>query len=353
MRVLVIGPSPTRSKGGMATVIEEIKEDAWLNSKFDIDIFESYVDGSTIKRYFFSIWAYLYFILIYKKYDLFYIHMASYGSTFRKGYYIRFLKKRNKKIILHIHGAEYLLFYNKLSKKRKAIVNDIWAKSDLVIALSEQWKEKFGEIFKNSNIIVIHNGIDTEQYKCALCDITKYQNHFLFLGRLGKRKGAYDIIKAVYVIRDNYPQIKVYMAGDGEICKVKEEIEKAGLDEQIKVVGWVDFNKKIELLKKSSTVLLPSYNEGLPMTILEGMAAGKVIISTEVGGIPEVVKSGENGILIKPGDIDSLSNAICKVMDDNSFIQICSKNNTCKINRTYSMKIMHEKIAEAFILVVS
>ena len=86
-KILIIGPSINHSKGGMATVIEGIVTDSKLNSKHSIDAHESYSDGNIIYRIIFSIIAYIRFIFIYNKYDIFYIHMASYGSTFRKGYY--------------------------------------------------------------------------------------------------------------------------------------------------------------------------------------------------------------------------------------------------------------------------
>ena len=85
------------------------------------------------------------------------------------------------------------------------------------------------------------------------------------------------------------------------------------------------------------------------MTILEGMAAGKVIISTNVGGIPEVVTSSENGILIEPGNIKELSNGMLKIAEDGSFDKKCSENNIRKILKNYDRKIMHEKIATLFI----
>ena len=349
MKVLVIGPSPVRSQGGMATVIKNIKEDPVLNNKFDIDIYESFIDGPIITRYLFSIISFIRFFFIYRKYDIFYVHMASYGSTFRKGYYIRFLKKREKKIVLHIHGAEYLLFYSKLSGKKKEIVHDIWEKADLVIVLSEAWKERFKKIFTNAKLLVIHNGIDIEKYYNAQCDILNYRKNFLFLGRLGKRKGVYDLINAVQLVTEKDKRIKIYLAGDGEIELVKATIRNAGLNKQIEVEGWVDFIGKINLMKKVSTVILPSYNEGLPMAILEGMAAGKVIISTKVGAIPEVITDYENGILIDAGDVEALSDAIIKVINDSEFIQRCSENNKKKIENSYSEKIMHKQIENALI----
>ncbi|MDU4761622.1 MAG: glycosyltransferase family 4 protein [Clostridium perfringens] len=348
MKVLEIGPSPVKSKGGMATVIRGIMEDEQLNSKKIISLHESYSDGNILYRLIFSILAFIKFIFIYNKYSIFHIHMASYGSTFRKGYYIRFLKERNKKIILHVHGAEYLVFFDKLSDRKKDIVKNIWNSCDSVIVLSEEWKMQFEKLFNHRNIIVINNGIDTQQYENGKCNIESFARNFLFLGRLGKRKGAYDVITAIHRLHKNYPDVKVYMAGDGEVEQIRNLIKQNNLDNNIKVLGWINFEEKIELFKKISTVLLPSYNEGLPMTLLEGMAAGKVIISTNVGGIPELVEQEKNGLIITPGDIDALCKAMEQVIEDKKFIQECSINNIDKINNEFSRRIMHSKIEKLF-----
>ena len=148
MKILVIGPSPTRSKGGMATVIEEIAKDKKLNEKFDIDIYESYIDGNKLKVLFFSLFSFIRFYFTKRNYDIYHIHAASYGSTFRKGLYVHAAKKWGKKVILHIHGAEYMLFYEKSNQKDKIV--SILKEADEVIALSAEWKKKFDEEVKNS-----------------------------------------------------------------------------------------------------------------------------------------------------------------------------------------------------------
>ena len=240
------------------------------------------------------------------------------------------------------------MFYNSLSESKKRKIENIWEKSDVIIALSEKWKIKFESIFRHKNIIVINNGIDIEQYKDAICFLDEARNKFLFLGRIGIRKGAYDIVSAVENLSKIYPEILVYMAGDGEINQIKSLIKEKKLDNNIEVIGWINFKNKIELLKKVSTVLLPSYNEGLPMSILEGMASGKAIISTDVGGIPELVENNINGLVISPGDISALSKAISKMIEDEKFVKRCSINNLEKIEFKFSRKKMHEKISAIF-----
>lgn len=341
MRVLVIGPSPTKSKGGMATVISEIAGDKDLCRKYNIDFYESYIDGGLMTRTIYSLFAFFMFCLTKRHYDIYHIHMASRGSTFRKGYYARKAKKWGKKVIVHIHGAQYMEFFSELSSSKKKKVIKILQSADMVIALSDSWKEKFEKRFGLTNCVSLPNGVNTDEFVDTICNMEENRNVFLFLGRLGERKGAYDLINAVEIAAKQNPYIKLYMAGDGEVDKVKAEIMQRGLNKSIEVVGWVDLKRKKELLKKVSTIVLPSYNEGLPMSVLEGMASGKAIISTTVGAIPEVVQE-DNGILIRPGDISSLAEALIKCSSDIYMIKHMSIANIKKINKQFSMRRMHE-----------
>lgn len=347
MKVLVIGPSDTGSRGGMATVIAGIRDSKNLNQEFDIEVHPSYVDGNIVVRAAYSVYKYLKFLMSYRKYDLFHIHTASFGSTFRKMYYLKKIKKAGKKAIIHIHGAKYLEFYENLNEKKKRQVADFLKMADMVLALSEDWKEKLEEVIGIDNCEVLNNGIDTEIFQSSLTDVEKTKDNFLLLGRLGERKGAYDLVRAVEIAVKENPSIKVYMAGDGEIEKIKSMIREKNLQRHIEVAGWVDSNGKLELLKKVSTLVLPSYNEGLPMAILEAMAAGKAIISTTVGAIPEVVTE-KNGIIIEPGDVNALANALVKCSSDIKTLSLMSENNLEKVNADFSTRKMHKILSEYY-----
>ena len=239
-----------------------------------------------------------------------------------------------------------MIFYEKSNKKEK--IRSILNAADRVIALSDAWKRKFDEAFGLTNCVVLENGVDMERLKPA---ITNYQEHphtFVSLGRLGERKGTYDLITAIEQVKVEVADIKCYLAGDGEIEKCKELVKTKKLGNNIIIVGWANFDKKLELLQKSSVLVLPSYNEGLPMAILEGMACGKAIISTTVGAIPEVVKK-KNGILVQPGDIDALVSALRKYCIDEKAIELAEKENINLINRKYSMNVMHQRLAQYYV----
>lgn len=346
--ILEIGPSPYKSKGGMATVINQILESTYLADKYHIDVYESYRDGSILFRILYSIKSYLRFKTLKKTYSIYHIHMASYGSTYRKGLYIKYLKRKKSKIILHVHGAEYLKFYKESNAYKKKKIKKLWEACDAVIVLSEQWKKEFVKIFSGCNIYPVKNGINNKIYEDCIVDLKYVSSEFLFLGRLGERKGIYDLIDAIHSAINENNRIHCYIAGDGEIDKVSRIIQEKKLESNCTVLGWIGCQEKKAIFSKIGTVILPSYNEGLPMTIIEGMAAGKVIISTEVGAIPEVVKNKENGILIKPGDVNSLRDAILRISSDKAFDQYCSKMNIGKIQEEYSNEIFSKSLSEVF-----
>lgn len=93
-------------------------------------------------------------------------------------------------------------------------------------------------------------------------------------------------------------------------------ISKYGLNDIVSFEGWVSGDKKINLLNKVDAYILPSYHEGLPISILEAMSYSLPIISTNVGGIPEILKNGENGFIITPGDKDAIYRAILELMNN-------------------------------------
>ena len=347
LKVLMIGPSTTKSKGGMATVIKEIQDDEDMNRQFQIDYYSSFIDGNIFVRFIYSIYAFLVFYFTKRQYDVYHIHLASRGSTFRKGYYIKVAKRWRKKVIAHVHGAQYMEFFDEISLKKKEKVFEILNNADKVIALSEDWKAKFIKSFNLKNCVVVENGINVETYKCSRICNAQTDKSFLCLGRLGKRKGSYDIVDAVSIAAKRDPSIKVFLAGDGEIQEIKDKVNSSQLKSNVYVVGWVDMDEKLSLLSKVSTVLLPSYNEGLPMSILEGMASGKAIISTTVGAIPEVIKE-ENGVLINPGDISGLADALTLLCGNRILIQRYSENNIKLIEERFSTKIMHKSIMQIY-----
>ena len=342
-KILMIGPSPTKSKGGMATVIQEILLDDKIKNKVDIDMHESYVDGNKIFRSIFSLYAFLKFCLTGKNYDIYHIHAASFGSTKRKLVYIKVIKHWNKKIIFHIHGGKYIEFFESLTANQQMNLITVLKSCNMVLALSNDWKNKFETIMGIDNCYVLTNGVNTDIFCEAMNDVSTTKDAFLVLGRMCRGKGTYDVLESMRIATQSNSNIHIYFAGDGEIDTVKGKVIEYGLKENVSVVGWADLKEKINLLKQVSTLVLASYNEGLPMSILEGMSCGKAVISTNVGAIPELIKK-DNGKLIDPGDVASLAKLLILFSQNEKLLKMYSVNNIKVINEEYKMSVMHEKL---------
>lgn len=347
MKVLVIGPSVKKALGGMAVVIRGIRESELLNSEFEIDIFPSYIDGNLALRLWYSVYGYIRFLFCYRKYDLFHINTAEKGSTFRKYFYLKKIKKAGKKAIVHIHGAKYLAFYDCLGGWGKRTVDQFFRQADLVLALSKSWKRELEARIPIDTCRTLNNGVDPEEFAGAQTDIWERRNRFLMLGRLGVRKGVYDLIDAMELALAQNPELRLCLAGDGEVEEVRALVKEKGLEKQITVYGWAGREEKLALLKEAGTVVLPSYYEGLPMAVLEGMAAGKAIISTTAGAIPEVVGE-ENGILIKPGDIPALAQSLVRCSSDREMLQRMSHRNRERAEQVFSIRHMHGQLAQYY-----
>ena len=347
MKILEIGPSETRARGGMSEVIRSIRESEALAEEFEIDSFPSYIDGSLPVRLLYSLYGYLRFMICCGKYDLFHIHTAERGSTFRKSLYLRTVKRAGKKAVIHIHGAEYLTFYDGLSGRKKKIADDFFRRADLVLALSGGWKRELERRFAMKACETLYNGVDPAKLEPAGSDPMEHRNAFLMLGRLGERKGTYDLIAAAELAIRQNPRLKLCLAGDGEVEPVRALVKGKGLEENIAVPGWIDAAEKLRRLREAATLVLPSYHEGMPMAILEGMAAGKAIISTAVGAIPEVVGE-ENGILTEPGDVPALAEALLRCSGDAESLTRFSANNRKRAEEVFGIRRNHEALAEYY-----
>jgi len=301
-KILMVCPHP-EMKGGISSVVRLYQKYSYL-SNYDIKFLYTSREGSKLIKFLYfnkALIIYL-FYLIDSTIKAIHIHTASYNSFLRKYYVVKIGKFFGKIIIIHIHGAEFMIFYKKANENLKRKIRNTLDKSDIIIALSKEWKKNLSKITSNKNIVVLNNPVEVPKY-------TQRKNNgrvdFLFLGRLGKRKGTFDLIKAVKKVRAN--NFRVLLAGDGEIDTVKELISTQNLSSKIKILGWIDEKKKHKLLVDSDVYLLPSYNEGLPISIIEAMAFSLPIISTNVGGIPTIVKNNVDGYLIKPGNVNELS----------------------------------------------
>jgi glycosyltransferase involved in cell wall biosynthesis len=154
----------------------------------------------------------------------------------------------------------------------------------------------------------------TDRYDSERAARTRKQRTVLFLGQFGARKGIYDLLSAFVEVRRHVPDAVLYCGGNGEVDKVRATVGELGLEEGVHVPGWVSGDEKLGLMHQCGIFVLPSYNEGLPMAIIEAMSFSMAVVSTTVGGIPELV-GDDNGALVTPGDQAQLASALVQLLE--------------------------------------
>jgi glycosyltransferase involved in cell wall biosynthesis len=196
----------------------------------------------------------------------------------------------------------------------KYIIN----RSDRLIAVSKSVRKQalsLGALEKR--IDVIPNAVDPNIFKPR--KETNQELKVVYVGRLISNKGPQFFIDAAEKISKNLPNISFTMIGDGPMLNVlKTRIYKHGLNNKINLIGTVP--KLSEILPKYDILIRPSLTEGMPLTILEGMACGLAVISSNVAGVPEIITDNVNGLLISPGKVDEIESAVTRLVTNQELL---------------------------------
>ncbi|MBF2005406.1 MAG: glycosyltransferase family 4 protein [Chlorogloeopsis fritschii C42_A2020_084] len=329
IQVIMLGPSLSVN-GGISSVEKLILQ--YAPPEIKIRHITTHEEGSIKRRIlvFGKALIQLVWTLLTEDIDIFHIHLSQRGSAFRKAILSLLIWLFRKPVILHAHGSEFRLFYANLNPIIKKLLGWVLFRCSRLIVLSESWKSFYTTNLglTAKQVIVLPNPVQLPAQIPSRLET--HQVKFLFLGRIGQRKGAFDLIKAFAMLSAEQKSCSsLILAGDGDLEQASQLIKNLNLTNQITLPGWVNTEQRDALLAKANVFVLPSYNEGLPMALLEAMGWGLPVITTPVGGIPEVVNSSENGLLINPGDIRQLSEAM-KSLIENRNLRLDLGNNARK-----------------------
>jgi glycosyltransferase involved in cell wall biosynthesis len=323
--ILMIGTSPT-TMGGIASVVKTYM-DGGLFDRRPITYLTTHRDGSALVKLATLLKALLVYArwMVTKRRFLLHIHTSSRNSFWRKCLFIIPALLSRKPVILHLHGSEFMQFFEReCGRLRKSIIRHVFSRCERVLVLSESWQRDVSRITSCNNLQVLKN--PSPAFVRSARAPGRETRKLLFLGRLGRRKGIYVLLESLVIVRDRFPDVTLCCGGDGEIKQVKARVQELGLSDAVDVLGWVRGTEKQHLLETSTLFVLPSFDEGVPISILEAMSASLPIIATPVGGIPEVVRDGIDGILVQAGDSVALANAICQLFSDAALAESMGRN---------------------------
>jgi glycosyltransferase involved in cell wall biosynthesis len=314
MHIITLG---TVQKGGIDSVIQGYIDNGLFDNKLHTRIGSHAGEGKWHDLWLFiSALFKLLYLCVTGKDIILHCHMSYKGSFFRKLIFVALAKVFRHKTIVHLHGSEFKDYYAVSSDFKKKLILWLINNVDEFVVLSDSWQEYIDKIAARK-VLVINNYVDIEKY-----DVPRTPGQILFLGAFIKRKGIYDLINALKEVRSD---CHLHLCGAGEDKTVQTLIDELSLNDFVTNHGWVDAKQKTQLLSECSVFILPSYNEGLPMVIIEAMACEIPVISTPVGGIPEVIIEGETGYLVEPGDITEITHKLGVVLDSNGITEVTDK----------------------------
>ena len=202
----------------------------------------------------------------------------------------------------------------------------LYSMADGIIAVSGSTKKDLLDVYPavdEDKVTVIHNGIDLERFRpnpdrAPLDELRVPDEYILFVGRLSRQKGIFDLVEAC--VRGLITSPVVLVTGAADTPELREEFSSiiGKADNILWIDRMLDFDTLRALYTHASVFLCPSRYEPFGIINLEAMACGAPVVASRVGGIPEVVTHGENGLLFEPGDLSAMSSAIASVMDDSS-----------------------------------
>lgn len=307
-RVLMVG-SAEESGGGVASVIRLMKKMpfwrerrcGWLGTQ---------IQRNYLWKMWYALKAAIVAPFVIWKYDIVHFHT----TPDRNGLLIQLpmlvvAKLYRKKTIVHIHMGSQLEDHT----ENKFF---LWwmRKADVIVLLANKWKDLFNCLFANVDTLttVVYNACE----QVDDIDITEKENMIALMAYMIEDKGVDVMLNAWQLIHLNYPEWKVYMMGSGNVDYYKNKSYKMGLGSSVIFTGYVRGDERESILRKASVFVMCSYNEGFPMSVLEAWSYGMSVITTPVGGLPDVIEDTKDCLVFNFGDADMLAQKLRLVIDD-------------------------------------
>ena len=339
-KVLVIATS-RKTRGGITSVVKAHETgEQW--GKFHCKWIETHRDGNVVRKLWYICTALMEYAFLLPFCDIVHIHIATSSSAKRKVLFFYPAKCLGKKVILHFHPSNEKFLFEPANSK---LYRRLFSKADLVLVLSEQWKRWIKmALGLDEHIEVLYN-------PCPIVnrreDLRK--KHILFAGTIIPRKGYEVLIRGFAKIAQKYPDWNVVFAGNGEIENAMNIADSCGIKNQVEFLGWVTGEDKERVFQEASVYCLASDGEGFPMGVLDAWAYGIPCVVTPVGGIPDIIVDGENGLVFNVGDVNELAGKLQKIISDQTLRESIVTKQDKYVKETFNVNSLNKNLEEIYI----
>jgi glycosyltransferase involved in cell wall biosynthesis len=264
-------------------------------------------------------------------------HVASHASFMRKSLLLLVARRSGCKTVFHLHGGGFRRFaLEESGPVLRRWIRHTLERSSVVVTLSEGWADFVQGFAPRAKLAVVPNSVPLP----AEAATPEQPQRILFLGRLEAAKGVFELLAAGARLAPDYPALRLVFGGEGDAAALRRRAQELGIADRIELPGWVGARERDAELARASVFCLPSHAEGAPMSLLEAMAAGKAVVASSVGGIPEIVRDGDNGLLVPARDAAALTSALARVLDDAGLRERLARQARATIARHYSTEVV-------------
>lgn len=340
-KVLIVATS-RKTRGGITSVIKAHETgEQW--KKFHCHWVQTHRDGPSWRKILYFVSGMLDFLVRVPFYDIIHIHTADYSTEKRKRIFARIAKLFGKKLIVHLHssGPEF-----SIGGRHRDLYEYSFTHADKVILLSNTWREEAEKAFDlpKDKMEVLYNPCPTVKPSKP----EEREKYILFAGTLTHRKGYDDLIKAFAPIAGKYPDWRLKLAGNGEVENGKRLATELGIEKQVDFLGWINGDEKDHAFRHASIYCLPSYSEGFPMGVLDAWAYHLPVVTTPVGGIPDVGIDKENLMLFTPGNISELSEKLVHLISESKLYKKITDSSRDFCDNKFSMLTISKNLSELY-----
>ena len=346
-KILMVGTS-LNPMGGIAAVAR-VYESAGLFERYRVHYLATHCDGGPVAKLRIMFCAYARFLgmLLTGQVGLIHVHVASRASFWRKSGFFLLAFLCRVPSILHLHGGGFAAFYERqCGPLRRAYIRYIFNHASRVLVLSSGWQAWVRGMSRNAHVEIMFNPVALPPIPTPWS--ARQAGSVLFLGKLGQAKGVYDLLQACAELTQRCPSLHLALGGDGDRSALQQQADALGVARHVDLLGWVQGEQKTRLLNSCRIYVLPSYFEGLPMSILEAMACGVPVIATAIGGIPEAIQDGVEGYLLAPGDVNGLAERIARLLSDDALAQSMGAAARSKVERQFSTAAVMPRLEQIY-----
>lgn len=321
--VLMVGPA-LDAPGGMSAVAQTYAQSGWF-AREGVRYLSSYEGPGWERqlRVFGRAAAITAFALLRGRVRLLHVHSAARGSFWRKALLCAMARLARRPYVFHVHSGEFPTWLAARSQPLQAVVRWTLRGAARVLVLTPAWADALQRATGPLRCAVAWNPVPPRAADLAAnpaepAPEPREAPLVLFLGRLREKKGVHDLLNAWPAVLAAHPNARLMLGGDGELAAAAAQARALGVEGSVELPGWLAGAAKAAALRRATVFVLPSYFEGLPISLLEAMAAGVPVIATPVGGVPDLIEAEQNGLLVPVGDPLGLSQALLRLLGDAS-----------------------------------